>query len=300
MVLVIRFNHGRTKTFNGRKVVKRQFYNPNVSTKTIFMDKVLKKTKTKKKVKTTYLKPEMYTKDTKKKDCKVKVDVNTFLASNIKDGDKCIILDGSAAKSTSEILKKVPGVSTIEIPNFSNAYHDLNRRFKKNDKVSVIPVTLYDFLASKTNCTPYDIMYLDTCGYFYTSQPDDLKSCVEMVFRNDMLKYDGGIIGLTVCKRGSNIQWELCEKFFKFYSHAFTKIYEVEYGTMKTVFFKQTCSISHKCCPNKDLVWKLVGEDNGNNVRCDQCMRILRPCNATFCCEKCGDYDICTTCYFKH
>ena len=229
---------------------------------------------------------DRYKKDDNARQCRNKTNVNKILVRFVKPGDRCVILDGRKCKSTQTVINKIPNVAKIDIPNFTDAVYDIKKRYANNDTVEATPLALYDFVSS-VPARPYDVMYLDTCGHFTTSKQDDLKSSIDVILKRGLLKRDGGIIGTTVCKRGSTGQWESCDEYFN--KRTFEKMTEVTYGTMKTTFYKHK---SIHSCP--DMVWDKIG--GNTDVTCDECSKKMEPYNVVYCCPKC-EYDICAICY---
>ena len=251
-----------------RKHVKRDFYIPSCPTKETFVKKV-----TKRRVQKSILKRETYVKDSRHFKCPDKHIINDFLASTVKNDESvCLVLDGNAARSTKALLK-TGKVARVDIPNFSESFETISKI--KNNKVHAHPVALYDFVTS--TCTTYDVMYLDTCGYFSTSQSDDLKRSMELIIKKRLLK-TGGVIGLTVCNRGDQGQWKECETFMN--RNGFDMVFDKQYGSMRTFFYVEGHFI-------------IVGK---NDIWCDVCTNKLKAYAMSFHRQQ---HDMCCSCYNK-
>lgn len=228
------------------------------------------------------LKPETYKKDIKRVECDSKNAANVFLASTLTErSSRCLVLDGAAYKTT-RALCKTGNVGRIDIPNFSEAYATLARLDKRYAAVHAHPVSVHDFVTSIPVFTKYDVIYLDSCGYFTTGRADDLRSTLSLVLRKRLV-HQNGTVGITVCNRGSVDQWQQCLDYIKVRGCNVT--FKKTYGSMMTLFFKLP-TVS-------DGVFLPVGD---NAVKCDVCDKSLPGYSMTFF-RKSIDHDMCCVCY---
>lgn len=169
--------------------------------------------------------------------CGIKKLINTFISSHSKKYHQCLVLDGSKARTTKELLKV--GVDHIDIPNDSEAYDDLVKFSKRtNGVISVHPMSLGDFLERNYNKT-YNIIYMDTCGSYDNCPGRDIESCLD-IMSNAQLDDDDVLVGITITSRcpGGKTSWKRCENHVK-EAFGLRKCWEIEYGLMKTMFFKR-------------------------------------------------------------
>jgi hypothetical protein len=182
-------------------------------------------------------KKESYRKDHARAECANKKLTNGFLAKHAESGFECLVLDGARARTSKRLLKR--GVASILIPNNSTAVIPL-RKFadsKAEGKVRVVAEELHEVL--KTTKKRFDILYLDTCGFFTTGGDSDLKSSIALCSYRNLLK-EGGIFGVTITSRTNgqivNAK-QLCRDWIE-EKTGLSEVFTHTYGQMTTMFFK--------------------------------------------------------------
>lgn len=232
--------HNKTIARVKRRRITRKFYNPSCSVKSIFLDEILSENSRQ------FIVPkhveknigDVYKKDNMRKECSIKKQINQFVASHVKSGDKCIVLDAKKVRTTKHILKAVPDVKKIVIPNNSQAFYDIERFAKNKDNVFTKHVSLFEHVSKSTE--KYDVIYMDTCGQFTTGKDNDLKSTIDICLKKKMLNKNG-LLGITITKRSSiglkNVDWDCFEFVIDHHEHM---DYQTcfSYGSMVTLFFK--------------------------------------------------------------
>ena len=181
-------------------------------------------------------KTDTYTKDVHAgAECGDKKLTNGFLERVVRAGDKCLILDGSKARTSKHLLRG--GAGSILIPNYSSAFVALSKFAARHDNVCVVPQSLHDVVV--TSPETFDVIYMDTCGFFTCKSDTDLKSSIERVFYRHMLN-EGGVFGVTITSRtdGTVVDAKaLCDKWITTHS-GLTNVFTHTYGQMTTMFYK--------------------------------------------------------------
>lgn len=230
-----------------RTRTKPNFFNPSDPVKTTYYSKersnrkcrVKRSTKSWVKVRNKNkegLKFESYFKDEKRKSCPLKEKVNKYIASVVKKNDSCLVLDGPKARTTKAISKKHVGY--VAIPNNTTSVVKLEKYAKKKKHVDTFRMSLHDLV--KTTKKRYDVIYMDTCGFFTTGKEDDLKSTIDLCFYRNLLK-EGGIFGVTVSSRTKGDikdAFQKCEEWVTAQNSDMKLCWEIKYGQFRTMFFR--------------------------------------------------------------
>lgn len=230
----------RTRTkpifFNPSDPVKTTYYSLEKKTKRKRSTKSWVKVCNKKKLVIEGLKFESYLKDEKRKSCPLKEKVNKYIASVVKKNDSCLVLDGPKARTTKELSKKHVGY--VAIPNNTTSVVELEKFAKKKKHVDTFRMSLHDLV--KTTRKRYDVIYMDTCGFFTTGKEDDLKSTIDLCFYRNLLK-EGGIFGVTVSSRTKGDikdAFQKCEEWVTTQNPDMKLCWEIKYGHFRTMFFR--------------------------------------------------------------
>lgn len=223
---------------------KRVFLVPSVHTKATFTSLLAKESKNiinnsvwirKHVTKPIHLR-DLYTKDSGKT-CPNKNSTNMFLCEHVYDNDTCLVLDGPKARTSKCILKTTSGC-TIDVPNNSDSIKALRKFSKQHSEVTPHAMSLNEFV--NTTRKRYNVMYLDTCGFYITGQDSDLKATIEHCFYRNLL-IEGGIFGVTVTKRtnGTNHDVETnCTQWVIEQNPSLRCVKRFSYGSMITLFFQ--------------------------------------------------------------
>jgi hypothetical protein len=180
-------------------------------------------------------KTDTYTKDVQRRECEDKKLTNGFLERVVKAGDNCLVLDGSKARTSKHLLRG--GAGSVLIPNYSSAFVALSKFSDRHDNVCVVPKSLHDVVV--TSPETFDVIYMDTCGFFTCNSDTDLKSSIERVFYRNMLNR-GGVFGVTITSRtdGTVVDAKtLCDKWITTHS-GLVNVFTHTYGQMTTMFYK--------------------------------------------------------------
>jgi hypothetical protein len=178
---------------------------------------------------------DTYTKDRCVAECIDKKITNGFLAKHANPGDVCMVLDGERARTTKYLLKV--GVSSVTIPNNSSSYVKLSKYAIKKNNVTVKNDSLHNVI--KSTVERFDVIYMDTCGMFTTSDKYDLKESIRKCFHRNLLK-DGGIFGVTITSRTNGTivnAKQVCNDWIVETS-GLRNVFTHTYGAMTTMFFK--------------------------------------------------------------
>ena len=179
---------------------------------------------------------ETYAKDNTRAECENKRTVNKYLATQVKVGGNCLVLDGAKARTSKRLIKA--GASRVIVPNFSSAFAALKQIEKLQPRIQPHAVTLNHMV--KTTTETFDIIYMDMCGFFTTGAKDDLKATIKLCFDRKLLN-KGGVFGVTVCSRtrgGLVGAWGKCADWV--HEHSGLNIcWETSYGQFKTMFFSE-------------------------------------------------------------
>lgn len=168
-------------------------------------------------------------------ECDNKKLANKFLAKHAKKDSTCLVLDGKRARTTKYLLKA--RVGSVSIPNNSPAYDSIKHFSEDKSNVEIENCALHSFIKSTRD--RYDIIYMDTCGMFTTTNKHDLKESIKKCFYRNLLK-DGGIFGVTLTSRtnGSIVNAvQHCDDWIVEQS-GLIKVFTHTYGQMTTMFYK--------------------------------------------------------------
>lgn len=178
---------------------------------------------------------DRYKKDDVVTECGDKKLANKFLAKHAKKDNTCLVLDGKRARTTKYLLKA--GVGSIAIPNNSSAYDSIKKFSDGKSNVETENCSLHSFI--KNTRDRYDIIYMDTCGMFTTTDKYDLKASIKKCFYRNLLK-DGGIFGVTITSRTNGSitnSVQHCDDWIVEQS-GLIKVFSHTYGHMTTMFYK--------------------------------------------------------------
>ena len=180
------------------------------------------------------LKKESFNKDSVRRYCQDKMSINKWILNQAKQNDACLVLDGDLARTSKILIKK--DIEYIDIPNYSTAYYSLQKLSNKFKQIIPHHQSLHDFV--KGTSKEYNLVYMDTCGFFETSSNEDLKNTIKLFFEKKLLK-PNGIFGVTVSSRtsGSQNAWGKCENWIIEQSNL-QLVWSKNYGQFRTMFFQ--------------------------------------------------------------
>jgi hypothetical protein len=233
---------------NNRIRYKRIMLNPSSHNKAIFLNDLKNESKRIIMSTTNHMKiirkksiiknDDTYTKDnTTMGECTDKKITNGVLQSFAEPHHSCLVLDGKKARSSQYLLKK--NVKHVTIVNNNPVTISFLKRFQKRnkDKIDVIDADLHDLVT--TTRDRFDVIYMDTCGFFTTESDKDLKASIQLCFYRNLLK-EGGVFAVTISSRTNGLtinahenckQWIIKQSGLKL-------VFTHKYGSMITMFYK--------------------------------------------------------------
>jgi hypothetical protein len=180
---------------------------------------------------------DSYRKDDTRAVCPIKREINTYVALNVAPSSNCLVLDGGKARTTKCILKHATDAK-VTIPNHSpGTVIKLQRFAAKHDTVEVVHTSLYEHLLSTDDV--YDVVYMDTCGFFTMHTEGDLKSAIEVCLDSGTFA-PNGLFGVTMTLRTDG-SVRHADKHCAWWIMSHSGMYlvkEFRYGSMVTMFFR--------------------------------------------------------------